>query len=280
MQLQFAKMHGLGNDFVVFDAVKQNVSFSNEQLHWIADRNRGVGCDQILVVRPSNEDDIDFNYQIYNANGEEVEQCGNGARCIGKFLALNGLTKKRSINIKTISGVYNINLRDDDLVTVNMGKPIFAPEKIPFAAPSSTSSTAKCYTLEVEGHEYEIGAVSMGNPHAVLQVEDISKAPVLTLGPKIETHSMFPNKANVGFMQVIDKQHIALRVFERDVGETSACGTGACAAVVVGQAQQLLDQKVSVELPGGNLQVECENTAAPVFMTGPAQLSFEGSLTL
>ncbi len=280
MQLQFAKMHGLGNDFVVFDAVNQNVSFSHEQLRWIADRKHGVGCDQILIVRPANEDSVDFNYQIYNANGEEVEQCGNGARCIGRFLVLNGLTKKRSINIKTISGVYNINLRDDDLVTVNMGEPIFAPEKIPFNVPSSASSNAKSYTLEVEGQEYEIGAVSMGNPHAVLQVEDVNKAPVLTLGPKIETHSMFPNKANVGFMQVIDKQRIALRVFERDVGETSACGTGACAAVVIGQAQQLLDQQVNVELPGGTLQIECENTAAPVFMTGPAQLSFEGSLTL
>ena len=276
MQLQFAKMHGLGNDFVVFDAINQNVSFSNEQLRWIADRKRGVGCDQILVVRPADEDGVDFNYQIYNANGEEVEQCGNGARCIGRFLVHNGLTKKRSINIKTISGVYNINLRDDDFVTVNMGKPIFAPEKIPFIA----SSPASSYILEVEGQEYEIGAVSMGNPHAVLRVEDITQAPVLTLGPKIETHSMFPNKANVSFMQVIDKQHIALRVFERDVGETSACGTGACAAVVVGQAQQLLAQQVNVELPGGSLQIECEHTAAPVFMTGPAQLSFEGSLTL
>lgn len=161
-----------------------------------------------------------------------------------------------------------------------MGKPIFAPEKIPFSAPSSTAGNAKSYPLEVEGQEYEIGAVSMGNPHAVLQVDDINKAPVLTLGPKIETHSMFPNKANVGFMQIIDKQHIALRVFERDVGETEACGTGACAAVVIGQAQQLLDPQVNVQLPGGSLQIECENTAAPVFMTGPAQLSFEGSLTL
>ena len=276
MQLQFAKMHGLGNDFAVFDAVNQDVHLSKTQLCWIADRRLGVGCDQILVVRPSNDSDADFNYHIYNSNGEEVEQCGNGARCIGKFLSLNGLTNKSSINIKTISGVYRIYLRDDGLVTVDMGAPRFEPKEIPF----TFATTSPSYTLDVEGQQIEIGAVSMGNPHAVIQVDNIDQAPVTTLGPKIETHSMFPNKANVGFMQVLDTQHIALRVFERDVGETSACGSGACAAVAVGQAQNLLDKEVTVELPGGNLQIECNHPSEPVLMTGPAELSFEGSLTL
>ena len=276
MQLQFAKMHGLGNDFVIFDAVNQDVVLSAEQLRWIANRRLGVGCDQILIITPAHDADVDFNYQIYNSNGEEVEQCGNGARCVGKFLALNGLTDKTVIDIKTISGVYHINLRDDGYVTVDMGVPVFEPKQIPFTADQPSSS----YEIKVEKQKIQIGAVSMGNPHAVLQVDDIKSAPVTTLGPKIETHSMFPNKTNVGFMQVLNSKHILLRVFERGVGETSACGTGACAAVAVGQIQNLLDTEVTVELPGGNLQIECQSSNDPVFMTGPAQLSFEGSLTL
>lgn len=276
MQLRFAKMHGLGNDFVVFDAVNQNVVLSEEQLRWIADRRLGVGCDQILVIKPAQDAEVDFNYQIFNSNGEEVEQCGNGARCVGRFLVLNGLTDKTLINIKTISGVYHINLRDDGYVTVDMGAPVFEPKQIPFTADQASSS----YEIEVEKQKIQIGAVSMGNPHAVLQVNDIKTAPVTTLGPKIETHSMFPNKTNVGFMQVLNSKHILLRVFERGVGETTACGTGACAAVAVGQAQNLLDTEVTVELPGGNLQIECQSSNDPVFMTGPAQLSFEGSLTI
>jgi diaminopimelate epimerase len=276
MKFRFAKMHGLGNDFVVFDAVNQDLQLTSEKIRRIADRKLGVGCDQILVIGSATDADVDFNYQIYNSNGEEVEQCGNGARCIGRFLALNGLTSKTSINIKTISGVYQIYLREDEMVTVNMGAPIFEPEKIPFSA----SSQALSYNLDVEGEQVKIGAVSMGNPHAVLQVEDINNAPVSILGPKLEKHSMFPNKANIGFMQVISPQHIALRVYERHVGETSACGTGACAAVAVGQTQGLLDENVTVDLPGGSLHIECENKAAPVLMTGPAQFSFEGSLNL
>ena len=276
MQLQFAKMHGLGNDFVIFDAVNQEVDFSVEQLRWIADRKLGVGCDQILIVRPASDRAVDFNYQIYNSNGEEVEQCGNGARCIGKFLMLNQLTSKNLINVKTISGVYRIYLRDDGFITVDMGAPVFEPNEIPFAA----ATLAPSYTLDVEGQQIEIGAVSMGNPHAVIQVDDIDQAPVSILGPKVETHSMFPNKTNVGFMQVLNTQRIALRVFERDAGETRACGTGACAAVVVGQAQNLLAREVTVELPGGSLQIECNHPSDPVLMTGPTQLSFQGSLTL
>ncbi|MGH1537698.1 MAG: diaminopimelate epimerase [Gammaproteobacteria bacterium] len=276
MKFRFAKMHGLGNDFVVFDAVNQDVQLTSENVRRIADRKTGVGCDQILVIHPATDADVDFNYQIYNSNGDEVEQCGNGARCIGRFIALNGLTNKTSIKIKTISGVYQIYLRDDETVTVNMGAPIFEPEKIPFSA----SEQALSYKVDVDGEQVDFGAVSMGNPHAVIQVKDINNAPIESLGPKLEKHSMFPNKANIGFMQVLNPQHIALRVFERHVGETSACGTGACAAVAVGQSQGLLDKNVTVDLPGGSLQIECENNAAPVMMTGPAQYSFEGSLNL
>lgn len=276
MQIRFAKMHGLGNDFVVFDAVNQDVQLSSDKIRWIADRKLGVGCDQILVIHPATDADVDFNYQIYNSNGEEVEQCGNGARCVGRFLALNGLTTKTSINIKTISGVYQIYLRENDMVTVDMGIPIFEPEKIPFSADAKALS----YDIDVDGKQVKIGTVSMGNPHAVLQVNDINNAPVDILGPKLESHSKFPNKVNVGFMQILSTQHIALRVYERHVGETSACGSGACAAVAIGQAQGLLDNNVVVDLPGGSLQIECENIAAPVLMTGPAQFSFEGSLNL
>ena len=276
MQVQFAKMHGLGNDFVVFDAISQDVHLSREQLRRVADRRLGVGCDQILIVRAAGEAGADFDYQIYNSNGEEVEQCGNGARCIGKFLVHNKLTSKSSINIRTVSGVYRIYLRDDGLVTVDMGAPVFEPVEIPFTAAQASAS----YTLPVDGQQVEIGAVSMGNPHAVIQVDDIEHAPVSTVGPKIETHPMFPNKANVDFMQVLDAQHIALRVFERGVGETRACGTGACAAVAVGQIQNRLDAKVTVRLPGGSLLVECNHPTQPVLMTGPAAFSFEGSLIL
>ena len=276
MQLQFAKMHGLGNDFVVFDAINQDVCLSREQLRRVADRRLGVGCDQVLVVRPASEPDVDFDYQIYNQNGEEVEQCGNGARCIGKFLLHKCLTFESSVSIKTVSGIYHIHFRDDDLVTVDMGKPIFEPKKIPFAATQALTS----YTIEVDELQVKIGAVSMGNPHAVIQVDSIERAPVNTLGPKIEIHPMFPHKTNVGFMQILDTQHIALRVFERGVGETRACGTGACAAVAVGQFQNRLGTKVTVQLPGGSLLIECDHSNQPVLMTGPATLSFEGSLIL
>ena len=276
MHLQFAKMHGLGNDFVVFDAINQDVCLSREQLCWIADRRLGVGCDQVLVVRPASQPGVDFDYQVFNRNGEEAEQCGNGARCIGKFLRHSNLVHKNTVSIKTVSGIYRISLREDDLVTVDMGPPEFEPEKIPFGAERTCTS----YMLEVGEQQVEIGAVSMGNPHAVMQVDSVEHAPVSTLGPEIESHPMFPRKANVGFMQILDSQNIALRVFERDAGETSACGTGACAAVAVGQSRNLLDTRVSVQLPGGHLLIECDGPDQPVFMTGPAALSYEGSLML
>ncbi len=276
MQLQFVKMHGLGNDFVVFDAIHQDVQLSREQVRQVADRRLGVGCDQVLVVRPASGPDADFDYQIFNKDGEEVEQCGNGARCIGKFLLYKSLTQKSSVSIKTVSGIYHLHFHDDDLVTVDMGRPIFEPDKIPFSATQASTS----YALEVDERQIEIGAVSMGNPHAVLQVDSIEHAPVNTLGPKIESHPMFPKKANVSFMQILDTRNIALRVFERGVGETRACGTGACAAVAIGQALDRLDPKVTVQLPGGSLLIECDYPNQPVFMTGPATLSFEGSLQL
>jgi len=276
MRVQFAKMHGLGNDFVLFDAVNQDVQLSREQVLQIADRRRGIGCDQILGVRAAKEAGADFDYRIYNSNGEEAEQCGNGVRCIGKFLAHSKLTNNSSIRVRTVSGVYRVDLRDDGLVTVEMGVPVLEPRDIPFAAAKASAR----YTLQVDGQPVEIGAVSMGNPHAVIEVEDIEHAPVGTLGPRIETHSMFPNKANVGFMQVLDTRHVALRVFERGAGETAACGTGACAAVVVGRIWNRLDSKVTVQLPGGQLLVECSHPSRSVLMTGPAELSFEGSLTL
>ena len=276
MYVQFAKMQGLGNDFVLFDAVNQDVQLSRAQLRRIADRRLGVGCDQILVVRAAVEAGADFDYRIYNSNGEEAEQCGNGARCIGRFLVYSKLTNKRSIRVRTVSGVYRVELRDDGLVTVNMGVPAFEPENIPFAA----AKVSARYTLEVDGQPVSIGAVSMGNPHAVIEVDDIGHAPVHFLGPGIEAHPMFPNKTNVGFMQVLDAQHVALRVFERGAGETSACGSGACAAVAVGRVWGRLDTKVTVQLPGGDLLVECSHPSEPVLMTGPAELSFEGSLVL
>ena len=276
MRLRFAKMQGLGNDFVVFDAVNQDIRLTPEQVRRVADRRLGVGCDQILIVRPASDDGVDFDYQIYNGNGTEAGQCGNGARCIGRFVARNGLANKKSIDIKTISGVYRVHLRDDGLVTVDMGRPVFEPQEIPFLAARVSSS----YRLEVEAQQFEIGVVSMGNPHVILQVDNIDDAPVATLGPRIETHSMFPDKTNVGFMQILDARRVALRVFERNAGETRACGSGACAAVVVGRIQQRLDSRVVVQLPGGSLQIEYRDRNEPVLMTGPAQLNFEGELTL
>ena len=276
MHVQFAKMHGLGNDFVVFDGVNQDLQLSRDQLRWIADRRLGIGCDQILLIQAAGDAGADFDYRIYNHNGEEAEQCGNGARCIGKFLAHNGLTGKCSIRIRTVSGVYHVELRDDGLVTVDMGAPVVEPGDIPFSAAKALPR----YTLEVDGRPVEIGVVSMGNPHAVIEVEDIEHAPVGALGPRIGSHPMFPNEANVGFMQIVDARHIGLRVFERGAGETSACGTGACAAVVVGRIWQQLDTEVTVQQPGGSLLVECSDPSGAIRLTGPAELSFEGSLEL
>ncbi|MBD3671779.1 MAG: diaminopimelate epimerase [Gammaproteobacteria bacterium] len=276
MQLNFTKMHGLGNDFVVFDAIHQSVQLTTDQIRLIADRHFGVGCDQLLLVERADRTEVDFRYRIFNADGGEVEQCGNGARCFARFVVDKGLTDRREIPVETAQGDIVLHMQDDGQVTVNMGVPRFEPAEIPFQAEFRSSH----YQLEVEGHTWLVGAVSMGNPHAVLHVTNVDSAPVETLGPAIESHMKFPNRVNAGFMEVLDRGHIRLRVFERGVGETLACGTGACAAVAVGRQQGLLDAKVRVDLPGGSLLIEWNGDDQPVMMTGPATSVFEGVIEL
>lgn len=272
-------MHGLGNDFVVIDAMSQVVNLSTEQIRRLADRHRGIGCDQLLLVERAQSAEVDFRYRIYNADGGEVAQCGNGARCFARFVVDKGLTDKREIAVETASGVIHPRIEDDGQVVVNMGAPRFAPADIPFAA-----ELAERYRLPVttgNGDEtLEIGAVSMGNPHAVVQVDDIDAAPLLTLGPQIENHPHFPQRVNAGFMQIVSRTTIRLRVYERGAGETQACGTGACAAMAVAHRWGLVDDAVVVDLPGGRLLIRWVGGDAPVWMTGPAETVFEGSITL
>lgn len=274
MNIEFTKMHGLGNDFVVIDAINQSLMLSPEQVRQLADRRFGVGCDQVLLVeRPTSDSGAAFRYRIFNADGQEVEQCGNGARCFAVFVRQRGLSDEATLVVETLAGLIQLQLEDDDQVTVNMGPPALEPWQIPFDAPRAKTA----YLLDVEGHSHEIGVVSMGNPHAVLQVEQVGFAPVAQLGPLIERHPRFPRQVNVGFMELVSPQEIRLRVYERGVGETLACGTGACAAVVVGQLQGLLDKQVQVVLPGGALQIRWSGNAAdPVIMTGPATSVFTG----
>ena len=276
MLLRFTKMHGLGNDFVVIDAVSQSVNITPEVARKLGDRRFGVGCDQILVVEPPNQPDVDFRYRIFNQDGSEVEQCGNGARCFAKFVRDRRLTGKSNIRVETASGIIELHVQRDHQVRVNMGTPILEPKSIPFTA----DQTSTCYPIDVEGQTLNIGAVSMGNPHAVLQVDSTEMAPVETLGPAIEGHSLFPQRANAGFMQVINRNEINLRVYERGAGETLACGTGACAAVVAGQLQDLLDSPVTVHLPGGSLLIEWPGEDQPVIMTGPATTVFHGRIKI
>jgi diaminopimelate epimerase len=276
MQLNFTKMHGLGNDFVVFDAINQGIDFSTEQIRFLADRHFGIGCDQLLLVERPSKEGVDFRYRIFNADGGEVEQCGNGARCFARFVRDKGLTDKDVIPVQTAGGDIILTVQADGEVTVDMGVPRFEPAEIPFEAEFRTNH----YKLEVEGHRWLIGAVSMGNPHAVLHVTNVDIAPVETLGPAIESHMRFPKRVNVGFMEVVDRGHIRLRVYERGAGETLACGTGACAAVAVGRQQGLLDAKVRVDLPGGSLHIEWEGEGSAVMMTGPATTVFEGVIEL
>ena len=275
MQLQFTKMHGLGNDFVVIDAINQQIELTNSQIREIADRKFGVGCDQLLLVERPRSPGVDFRYRIFNADGSEVEQCGNGARCFARFVKEKGLTEKREIPVETKNGNIILILKGDD-VTVNMGAPNLTPESLPFTAEQQQTT----YEIEVEGEILEISAVSMGNPHAVTLVNDTSSAPVLWLGPKIEKHEVFPNRVNAGFMQIVDRENINLRVFERGCGETLACGTGACAAVVAGITRGLLDSTVNVTLPGGKLVINWEGSDTPVMMTGPATVVFEGVMEI
>jgi len=276
MRLNFTKMHGLGNDFVVFDAIRQRVSLTPEQIRHIADRHFGIGCDQVLIVEPPAGDQADFRYRIYNADGGEVEQCGNGARCFSRFVHEEGMTDKETVTVETSAGLIRLSRPVHNQVTVDMGVPILEPAQIPFDAPARKLR----YSLNLDGGAVEIGAVSMGNPHAVLRVNDVDSAPVEELGPIIERHPRFPQRVNVGFMQVVSPDLIRLRVFERGVGETLACGTGACAAVVVGNLQGLLQPQTEVELRGGRLVVSWTGEGAPVQMTGPAERVFQGQIEL
>jgi diaminopimelate epimerase len=276
MELAFTKMHGLGNDFVVIDAIHQAVELSPAQVRHIANRHFGVGCDQLLLVEAPRSPDTQFHYRIFNADGGEVEQCGNGARCFARFVRDQGLTDADVIDVGTAKGPIRLFIEPDGQVRVNMGAPHLAPAAIPFDAPAQ----APTYPLQVGGQTLEISAVSMGNPHAVLLVEDVASAPVPTLGPLIEAHPRFPRRVNAGFMAMLGRDRIALRVYERGAGETLACGTGACAAVVAGRIRGLLDERVRVQLPGGELVISWRGDDQPVWMTGPATRVFEGKLTL
>ncbi|MBN8442492.1 MAG: diaminopimelate epimerase [Thauera sp.] len=276
MKLRFTKMHGLGNDFVVIDATRAPVELTPARVAAIADRHFGVGCDQLLVVEPASRAGVDFRYRIFNADGGEVEQCGNGARCFVRFVHDKNLTDKREIRVETRSGVIAPRLRDDGLVTVDMGVPVLKPADVPFVS----DSDAVVQPLEVGGETVAITAVSMGNPHAVQVVADVEAAPVVAQGALIERHPRFPARVNAGFLQVLDPHHIRLRVFERGAGETLACGTGACAAVVAGILRGLLASPVRVDTRGGALEVAWAGEGAPVLMTGPAVTVFDGELEL
>lgn len=279
--LRFSKMHGLGNDFMVVDLLTQDACLPVSTIRQLADRSTGIGFDQLLTVEPPTDPDCDFRYRIYNADGSEVEHCGNGIRCVSRFVLDQGLTHKRELRLQLDNGYATTRLLDNALVSVDMGTPIFEPAQVPFSA----TARAPSYSLDVDGKMFEFSVLSMGNPHAVLQVDDITSAPVTELGPRIENHPSFPKRVNAGFMQVLDRQHIRLRVFERGAGETRACGTGACAAMVAGRLHGLLDSQVSVELIGGTLNIEWQGDNHPVIMTGPAAhvyegRVFEGQLTL
>jgi diaminopimelate epimerase len=276
MRLKFTKMQGLGNDFVVLDATRTPLALSRDELRRIADRHFGIGCDQILQVEKPRAPDTDFYYRIFNADGGEVEQCGNGARCFVRFVRDQGLTDKREIRVGTLSGVIQPRLEADGRVTVDMGVPEFEPARIPFEA----ERRALTYLLEVGGRSVEISALSMGNPHAVQVVADVAAAPVLTEGPAIEAHARFPQRVNAGYMQVVDRGRIKLRVYERGAGETLACGSGACAATVAGIQRKLLDQRVTVTTRGGDLGISWEGEGKPVLMTGPAATVFAGEIEL
>jgi len=276
MLLKFTKMHGLGNDFVVLEALARPLALTPDQLRRIADRHFGVGCDQILQVERPRQPDTDFYYRIFNADGGEVEQCGNGARCFVRYVRDRGLTAKRELRVGTRGGVIVPRLEDDGQVTVDMGVPEFEPSRIPFDA----AARAVSYELDVDGRRLDVCALSMGNPHAVQIVADIERAPVAREGPLIERHPRFPQRVNAGYMQVVSRRRILLRVYERGAGETLACGTGACAAVVAGILRGLLDHQVTVATRGGDLGISWAGESKPVMMTGPAVTVFEGEIEL
>lgn len=283
MQLRFSKMHGLGNDFMVIDLVTQRARLSHDQIRRLADRHLGVGFDQLLLVEPPTRPDMDFRYRIFNADGGEVENCGNGARCFARFVYDQQLTPKQDIHVETGAGPLTLHIASDGNITVDMGEPILDASRVPFT--STSGERQPVHRLHLESlpealANVEFGVVSMGNPHAVLRVENVASAPVAQLGPVLERHPSFPQRVNVGFMQIKNRTHIRLRVFERGVGETQACGTGACAAVVSGIQRGLLEERVHVELPGGSLRIEWAGEGHHLYMTGPAVTVFEGKLAL
>ncbi len=272
--LRFTKMHGLGNDFVVIDGVRQAVALSTAQIRALADRHFGVGCDQLLLLEAPRRAEADFTYRIFNADGGEVEHCGNGARCAARFVHEQGLSDKTTLSFDTLGGPVRPRLLTDGQVEVEMGVPCFEPARIPFTAPAE----APDYPLQVANQTLQIAALAIGNPHAVLRVPDVASAPVGTLGPLIEAHARFPRRVNVGFLQVVDRREGRLRVYERGAGETLACGTGACAAFVAGVRWGLFDAQVRLHLPGGALELAWAGPGTPVFLTGPAVTVFEGTL--
>ncbi|MEK9624174.1 MAG: diaminopimelate epimerase [Halieaceae bacterium] len=276
MKLAFTKMHGAGNDFVVIDGVTQAVNLNTNQLRRLADRHRGIGCDQILMVTPPDSPDADFRYHVFNADGSRAGQCGNGARCVGRFLREKRLTRQRELLLQTDDDSLALSLTEDGRVFAGLGAPRFAPAEVPFQA----DETQDQYTLDVQGQSLSIGALSMGNPHAILMVDDCNAAPVSTLGPLLEAHTRFPERVNVGFMQVQSRGEVKLRVFERGVGETDACGSGACAAAVHGMKLGLLDEEVLVSLPGGKLSVSWPSMGDRVWLGGPTATVFNGTVTL
>ena len=276
MDIQFTKMQGAGNDFVVVDGFSAPISLHTSQIKKIANRNFGVGCDQLLLVEKTTLSNVDFKYRIFNADGGEVEQCGNGARCFVRFVVDKGLTQKREIIVETASGLITLTLQHDGQVTVNMGAPIFEPTQIPFISDTRQSK----YLLKLRQENLSICALSMGNPHAVTLVDDVDTADVATLGPQIEAHASFPQRVNAGFMQIVDAHTIRLRVYERGSGETLACGTGACAAVVSGIMLGLLQTPVLVHARGGDLTIAWAGENTAVMMTGGAEVVFEGSISV
>lgn len=275
MLVRFTKMQGIGNDFVVLDLISQRYRPQTSHIQKIADRHFGIGCDQILIVEPPKNPENDFFYRIFNADGSEVEQCGNGARCFARYVTDKRLTANNPIRVETAGGVIQLFIEQDN-VRVDMGPPVLEPSRIPFKAQQQANS----YTLEVNGKSYEMGVISMGNPHSVLRVDDINTAPIKKLGALIERHPRFPNRVNAGFMQIIDRQHIKLRVYERGAGETLACGSGACAAVVYGILQGWLDNQVTVDLPGGQLTIEWAGNNQHVQLIGPATFVYDGKIYL
>jgi len=274
--IHFTKMQGLGNDFVVIDAINQAIALCTENIRFMADRHFGIGFDQLLLVEKPVTANADFKYRIFNADGSEVSQCGNGARCFARFVRDKALTGQDEIRVDTNAGQLILTFTDDDLITVNMGVPKHQPSEIPMLIEHEALS----YKVIVDGVEHVFAAVSMGNPHAVIRVDDVQNTPVADWGRALESHELFPERANIGFMQIIDRQHIKLRVYERGASETLACGSGACAAVVLGILQNCLGPKVSVELPGGQLAISWAGRGEPVLMTGSATSVFDGIINI